>query len=297
MSLPAARCRLVGFYNASKSTYAAVVYLVIESDLVCSTQFVVCKTRISPVKEQTIPRLELLLALLLSKLMNSVSQALSRKLSLGEPSYYTYSKVSVHLIEGPERERKPFLQNRVNQIRSITLPHKWAHCTGKNNPVDIPSRGLIYVGSCIARSGYTIPVGSTVKSLTWKTRCRCHKLIRLNSGKLRRLLLQCTCMLVRGDVVNIGSIINCKNFSSREWLVRVPAYVLRFMKPLQQKSFTTGRVTPEELHQAESYWLKVTGYLLWPNLLFTQKIIFFENYAMHNHGHIQNCTNYNLVIT
>ena len=41
--------------------------------------------------------------------------------------------------------------------------------------------------------------------------------------------------------------------------------------------------------------LKVTGYLLWPNIFFTQKIIFCENYGMLNHGHMQNYTHYNFV--
>ena len=129
-----------------KTAYAAVVYLVIESDLGCSTQFLACKTHVSPVKEQTIPRLELLSALPLSKLMNSVFQALYPELSLGEPSYYTDSKVSLHWIKGQEREWKPFVQNCVNQIRSITLPHKWAHCAGKENPADIPSKGMDLCG-------------------------------------------------------------------------------------------------------------------------------------------------------
>ena len=140
--LQASSCRLVGFCDASKSAYAAVVYLLITSDSGYLTQFVACKTRVSPVKEQTIPRLELLSALLLGKLMTSVDQALSLELTLGEPSYFTDSKVSLYWIKGQEKEWKPFVQNRVNQIRSATQPHQWAHCAGKENPADIPSRGI-----------------------------------------------------------------------------------------------------------------------------------------------------------
>ena len=70
-------CRLMGFCDASKTAYAAVVYISIESETGALPRFVACKTRVSPVKEQTIPRLELLSALLLSKLMASVTPALS----------------------------------------------------------------------------------------------------------------------------------------------------------------------------------------------------------------------------
>ena len=57
-------------------------------------------------------------------------------------------------------------------------------------------------------------------------------------------------MLVGDDIANIASLINCKDFSSKEQLIRVTAYVLRSVK-----HYSSRCITPEELHQAESYWL------------------------------------------
>ena len=139
ISLPVLSRCLQGFCDASKSAYAAVVYLLVEMGSGCYTRFVAYKTRVSPVKGQTIPRLELLSALLLSKLMASVSQALDLELSLGQPSYFTDSKVTLYWIKGQEKEWKPFVQNRVNQIRTLAPVDRWSHCTGKENPADIPS--------------------------------------------------------------------------------------------------------------------------------------------------------------
>ena len=65
------------------------MYLLIETESGCQTKFVACKTRVSLVKEQTIPHLELLFALLLSKLMTGVALALSLELFLGGPGYFT----------------------------------------------------------------------------------------------------------------------------------------------------------------------------------------------------------------
>ena len=62
--------RLVGFCDASTKAYAAVVYLVSERMLMAS------KTRVAPLKPQTVSRLELLGALLLARLMTSVKCAL-----------------------------------------------------------------------------------------------------------------------------------------------------------------------------------------------------------------------------
>ena len=103
ISLPVLSCCLQGFCDTSKSAYAAVVYFLVETRSGCYARFVACKTRVSPVQRQTIPRLELLSALLLSKLMASVSQALDLELSLGRPSYFTDSKVALYWIKGQER--------------------------------------------------------------------------------------------------------------------------------------------------------------------------------------------------
>ena len=78
-------CSLQGFCDASKEAYAAVIYLVMEINHERSVRFVTSKTRVSPLKTQTIPRLELLAALLLARLMNSVTRCLEPELNLTEP--------------------------------------------------------------------------------------------------------------------------------------------------------------------------------------------------------------------
>ena len=69
-------CSLHGFCDASKHAYAAVVYLVLKSPIGQIVRFVASKTRVSPLKPQTIPRLELLSALLLARLMKSVATSI-----------------------------------------------------------------------------------------------------------------------------------------------------------------------------------------------------------------------------
>ena len=60
---------LCGFCDASTTAYVAVVYLVMKTRRTTHTQFVVAKTRVAPMQTLTIPRLELLSALLLSRLI------------------------------------------------------------------------------------------------------------------------------------------------------------------------------------------------------------------------------------
>ena len=93
-------CNLVGFCDASKTAYAAVVYLKMRLADKCVVRFVVSRTRVAPLNTQWIPRLELLAALLLSRLLSSVASALGPELVLGEPVCYTDSKNCTVLDQG-----------------------------------------------------------------------------------------------------------------------------------------------------------------------------------------------------
>ena len=62
---------LQGFCNASQRAYAAIVYLRVETEFAVHTHLLSSKTRIAPVKGVTIPRLELLSALLLARLITT----------------------------------------------------------------------------------------------------------------------------------------------------------------------------------------------------------------------------------
>ena len=66
--------RLHGFCDASTRAYAAVVYLQCITNDDQRVAFVASKTRVAPIKECSIPRLELLGALLLARLINTVLQ-------------------------------------------------------------------------------------------------------------------------------------------------------------------------------------------------------------------------------
>ena len=106
-----------------------------------TAKFVAARTRVSPLQEHSIPRLELLGALLLSRLLASVSAALMVELELDPPTCFTDSKVALFWIKGHDKEWRQFVENRVREIRQLTPVNVWKHCPGIDNPADIPSRG------------------------------------------------------------------------------------------------------------------------------------------------------------
>ena len=78
--LNGAKYWLHGFGDASKRAYCAVLYLVTVVNNNAYVKLVASKTRVSPIKELSIPRLELMAARILAQLMEAVRQAL-------EPEY------------------------------------------------------------------------------------------------------------------------------------------------------------------------------------------------------------------
>ena len=71
------------------------MYIRVETGVKNSVEFVTAKTTVSPVKVQTIPRLELLSALLLAKLISSVSSALEQEMEFNTLFCFTDSKVAL----------------------------------------------------------------------------------------------------------------------------------------------------------------------------------------------------------
>ena len=92
--LSATLCR---FCDASEKAYmyAAVVYLRLNTESQCLVKFVTAKTRVAPLQTQTIPRMELLSALLLSKLVVSVFNSLQHEMASVNLQCYTDSQVAM----------------------------------------------------------------------------------------------------------------------------------------------------------------------------------------------------------
>ena len=105
---PVTRIEMHGFSDASEVAYAACVYLkFIKASGNVTVTFVTSKSRIAPTKgKHTIPRLELLGNLILSRLMVSVSEALNDEVIINEKYYWTDSMVALVWIKSKEKEFK-----------------------------------------------------------------------------------------------------------------------------------------------------------------------------------------------
>ncbi|GFV12101.1 integrase catalytic domain-containing protein [Trichonephila clavipes] len=132
---------LHGFCDASERAYGAAIYArSINPDGEIKVKLVASKSRVSPVKQVTMPRLELCSAVLLAKLMHKVKRAL--RMDITSVFFWTDSTIVLSWMKNESRNLKTFVANRVVIIQELTELNKWHHVPSEQNPADIISRGL-----------------------------------------------------------------------------------------------------------------------------------------------------------
>ena len=124
------------FVDASEKAYGACVYSVMAegSHLVCS------KTKVAPVKQVSLPRLELMGALTGVKLLRAVLANLEE--TPVRVVAWTDSRVVLAWIRSETLSLKwsTFVANRVTLINEL-VEAEWRHVPGIDNPADLASRG------------------------------------------------------------------------------------------------------------------------------------------------------------
>ena len=92
--------KLHGFADASNIAYGANVYLRVTTSSGVSVRLLASKTKVAPLKKETIPRLELLAALTLANLMKSVSDSLDGVLEIDEIIRWVDFQIVLWWIKG-----------------------------------------------------------------------------------------------------------------------------------------------------------------------------------------------------
>ena len=131
---------LYGFCDSSSQVYCGMVYIRAETTLGIRVSFLCAKTKVAPLKKLSIPRLELLGCVLLSKVLKDVLVTLKRRVSIDSAYCGSDSEVALCWVKGREECWKPWAENRVVSMRNIIDKDSWYHISGVNNPADIPTR-------------------------------------------------------------------------------------------------------------------------------------------------------------
>lgn len=138
--LPQAHLELHGFADASERAYAAVIYLRAATPTETRVTLLMAKTRVAPIKQVSLPRLELCAATLLGRLATHAANILSTDRTA--ITLWSDSTVALAWIQGHPSRWKTYVANRVSEIQRTLPEATWRHVPSSDNPADCASRGL-----------------------------------------------------------------------------------------------------------------------------------------------------------
>ena len=131
---------LHSFADASQRVCAVACYgrAIVAGEI--KTFLIASKTKLSSLKSGTLPRLELVAALLAARLSKSVEVALGEVVRGSH--LWSDSAIVLSWIRSHTANNGQFIQRRLLEIRELTDVNSWYYVPSEENPADIPSRGL-----------------------------------------------------------------------------------------------------------------------------------------------------------
>ena len=182
-------------------------------------------------------------------------------------SYLSHSIAVLHWILGVNRSSKPFVDNRVLEIRRLLAPEHWEHCSGRDNPADLPSRGLTMQeldASELWRNGpnwikerlHSSPNPPMPQVCLMEMKG--HKLVTTHG------------LLTIDESLGIEQIMECEKFSSLRRLLSTISHVLQFFQTLLSKVCFTDVSYHNIVGKAEVLWIGASQRLLHTSKNFPQ---------------------------
>ena len=259
---------LHGFSDSSKEVYCAVVYLRVLYKNSVKVSLLSSKTKVAPMKELTIPRLELSGCVLLAKLLKDILSALEDRFKISNVFGWSDSKISLHWIKGKEKSWKPWIENRVVNIRKVVDRDRWCFVSGETNPADIPTRLAKGLTDCFSDLWYFGP--SFLSSFTFTVDnflfCDENKFDTVSESETslsERRVEESSILTVTNDNdgTDLNNIIDYNKYSSLRKLVMVTGFVFRFITNIKKKLSSEQRnmvesLSLEEYEDAQIYWIK-----------------------------------------
>ncbi|XP_058828458.1 uncharacterized protein LOC131688285 [Topomyia yanbarensis] len=239
------RVYLHGYSDASERAMGACIYIrSVDETGNYSSHLLCAKSKTAPIGNgrSTIPRLELCAAVILARLINNVTAALS--IQFHEIRAYSDSQVALAWIAGGASRWKTYVGNRVAEIVTHLPSVNWYHIGTHSNPADIISRGAL-------------PVGLQGNILWWHGPDWQHSLPlpELNVAQRQQVDRERKSVTVSLMIVYENCFLDemlARYYPNKQMLLRVTARLLRF------GSGRPGRLTAGELDHALMIYVRHT---------------------------------------
>ena len=252
---------LHGFCDSSLRAYGSLVYLRVLTLNGCFVSLLSGKTKVAPMKGFSIPRLELLGCVLLTKLMNSVKAAIKPVWGVQNVYYWTDSEISLYRIKGVNKEWKQWVESRVNFVRDGSVVSDWNFVPSGLNPADIVTREFDFVK--IQNNDFYWQ-GPRFLLSTDRTGWPHQKNFVDEDGAFDCEVRSVSTLVtveetVDDKVYGLDRIIDASRYSSLKTLLMVTCFVIRvknnLLAKLRKKDFIKGQIDTKEFNKAEKLWI------------------------------------------
>ncbi|XP_065193163.1 uncharacterized protein LOC135824359 [Sycon ciliatum] len=232
------------FSDASSTAYGAVIYArTTRHDGTSACRFIMSKGRVAPTKAVSIPRLELMAAMVGLRAALTTTRVL--QLDISTAIFWSDSCTVLQWIRSYSRRFKPFVANRVGTIQESTAPRQWRYVPSKSNPADILSRGMSVEKLAHASLWWQGPAFLT-REEDWPEMPvseQCSPAV----DEIRKATQESSFITVHQPAVQPF------RFSSWTKLVRVQAWVSRFINNCRKEGRLAGELTADEIADAEKF--------------------------------------------
>ncbi|XP_052565872.1 uncharacterized protein LOC128093372 [Culex pipiens pallens] len=238
------------FSDASTKAYGGCVYVRSENAKgEVMVRLLASKSRVAPLKVQTIPRLELCGAVLVAQLFKVLREALDIPV---DAYFWTDSTCVLCWLGSIPTTWNVFVANRVSKIQNITEGFRWQHVPGLQNPADLISRGISPQDIVDNEFWWFGPDWLRLSPEHWPNAESTAEDENAETERRRSVTANTV------SVVQEFNDLYFAKFSSYPKLIRQTAVWLRLMKLLRTPSSdrTSGFLTTAELKEAENVLIR-----------------------------------------
>ena len=268
------KCQLHHFCDASLSAYGSVSYLrAVNSEGKIHCTLLLGKSRLAPIRQMTIPRLELSAAVIAVRMDRMLCRELT--LEIQESVFWTDSMIVLQYIYSRSKRFQTFVANRLSVIHDGSMPRQWRKVGTKENPADDVSRGLSGLDMISSDRWRQVPVFLWQDESTWPANSTEGPEVACDDQEVKNQV-KCCLADVEYDAREVGNHGTSRADGKQEptdpvtqflesyscWhrLKRGMAWLLRFKNWLREKtkvaervpSVTTNSLDPSELQVVET---------------------------------------------
>ena len=237
---------LIHFADASLKAYGACTYIRTISPKTgeIRVKLIMSRGRVAPLRELSIPRLELCGAVEAARLDVLLREQLG--VDIVQSTFFIDSQIALCYIRNEEKRFPVFIANRTGEIRRASKESQWHYIESKSNPADVITHGC--QGNNLPELWINGPEFISKYKSEWNLQENQTEVpLEEEADPILGFTIGCS---------NAPLLRMMANFSDYYKLKKAVAWLLRLVRLIQFKELTKGPLLVKELRQAEQALIK-----------------------------------------